>query len=349
MNKDLISKIKEKKDLLKDKLTILAHHYQNIEIVKLADVIGDSYKLAVEGSRSNAEFILFCGVKFMAEGAGILAKKTQKIVMPDMEAGCPMAEMITAEKAKEVYNKIRENCNKEVVPVVYVNSYEDMKSFCGERGGSACTSSNAKKILEYYFNQGKSVFFSPDYNLGINTAKSLELKKEEIIKIKRNLSFEGNIKNGRLFIWDGFCIVHKMFTPSHIVNLREKYKDIKIIVHPECDEEVVTMSDMAGSTEKIWHAVRDGKPDSIWGIGTEFNFVRRLAEECKDKKVIPLTESSCSNMEKISLSDLNMSLDSIFDYIKGSGELRFEIKATEDFKEYAKKSLEKMIKISERK
>lgn len=347
MNEDLISKIKEKKDLLKDKLTILAHHYQNIEIVKLADVIGDSYKLAVEGSRSNAEFILFCGVKFMAEGAGILAKKTQKIVMPDMEAGCPMAEMITAEKAKEVYNKIRENCNKEVVPVVYVNSYEDMKSFCGERGGSACTSSNAKKILEYYFNQGKAVFFSPDYNLGINTAKSLNLKKDEIIKIKRDLSFEGNTKTGRLFIWDGFCIVHKMFTPSHIVNLREKYKDIKIIVHPECDEEVVTMSDLAGSTEKIWHTVRDSKAGSIWGIGTEFNFVRRLAEECKDKKVIPLTESSCSNMEKISLSDLDMSLDSISGYMKGSGKLRFEIKATEDFKEYAKKSLEKMIEISE--
>ena len=349
MNEDLISKIKEKKDLLKDKLTILAHHYQNIEIVKLADVIGDSYKLAVEGSRSNAEFILFCGVKFMAEGAGILAKQTQKIAMPDMEAGCPMAEMITAEKAKEVYNKIREHCNKEVVPVVYVNSYEDMKSFCGDRGGSACTSSNAKKILEYYFNQGKSVFFSPDYNLGINTAKSLELKKDEIIKIKRNLSFEGNIKTGRLFIWDGFCIVHKMFTPSHIVNLREKYKDIKIIVHPECDEEVVTMSDIAGSTEKIWHTVKESKPGSIWGIGTEFNFVGRLAEECKDKTVIPLTESSCSNMEKISLSDLALSLDSIFDYIKGSGKLRFEIKACENFKENAKKSLEKMIEISESK
>jgi quinolinate synthase len=347
MNDDLIYKIKEKKEILKDKITILAHHYQNIEIVKLSDVIGDSYKLAVEGSRSKSEFIVFCGVKFMAEGAAILAKETQKIVIPDMKAGCPMAEMVDAIRAKEVYERIREGCNKEVAPVVYVNSYGDMKNFCGERGGATCTSSKAKKILEYYFNQGKRVFFSPDYNLGINTAKSLNLKKEEIVKVKRNLSFEGNIKNARLFIWDGFCIVHKLFTTSDIIKLREAYKDIKIIVHPECDEEVVSMSDLSGSTEKIWNSVKDGKPGSIWGVGTEFNFVKRLAGECQDKKIIPLRASSCSNMEEISLSDLAMSLNSISDYLEGKGELKFEIKASETFKEHARKSLEKMIEISE--
>lgn len=345
---DIIETIRKLKKTLGDKIVIPAHHYQKIEIVRLSDFVGDSYKLAVDCSNTESEFIIFCGVRFMAEGAFLLAKKYQKIIMPDLNAGCPMADMIDLEIAKKLYRKLNKSCKREIIPVVYMNSYADMKSFCGEKDGCVCTSSNAGKIIEYYLAQDKAVFFSPDYNLGINTARQLKISSEEIVKINRDLTIEPerDIENVKLFIWDGFCHVHKVFTIDDISKLRERYPGINIIVHPECDEEVVNSSDISGSTQKIYQTIKDSPQGSIWGVGTELNFVLRIADDFKDKKIIPLRNSPCRNMEKINLINLAQSLSSILDYKTGKGKLKFEVNVHEQFRLHAQKALKKMIEIS---
>ncbi len=346
--KDIIEKIKELKKTLGDSVVIPAHHYQKIEIVRLSDFVGDSYKLAVDCSNTESEFIVFCGVRFMAEGAQLLAKKYQKIIMPDLDAGCPLADMIDSQIAEKLYRKISKSCKREIIPIVYINSYSNMKSFCGQKDGSVCTSSNAGKIIEYYLSQDKAVFFSPDYNLGINTARQLKIPSDKIVKIENDLTIEPgkDLKDIRLFIWDGFCYVHKVFTTDDISKLRERYPGINIIVHPECDEEVVNSSDISGSTQKIYQTIKDSPQGSIWGVGTELNFVSRIAEDFKDKKIIPLRNSPCKDMEKINLTNLVQSLSSILDYKTGKGKLKFEVKVHEDFQLPARKALKKMIEIS---
>lgn len=343
----LIKEIIRLKDNLKDILIIPTHHYQSYDIVKLGDFVGDSYKLAVESSKSDKEFIVFCGVKFMAEGAKILSKPFQKVLIPDIMAGCPMASMIDYKIAEKVFNTLQKGCKKGISPVVYMNSYADMKSFCGSRGGAVCTSSNAEKIIKYYLSNNKAIFFFPDYNLGINTAKIVGIKSENIVKVKRDLTIEGDIENGLLFLWDGFCIVHKNFTTIDILQLRKEYKDIKIIVHPECDKEVVDFADYSGSTEKIYRTIKEAPSNSIWGVGTETVFVNRLQEEFPDKKILPLRESKCINMEKITLEKLYNSLLSIVSYKEGNGSLKYEIPEIKEYKEDAKLALNKMIEIVE--
>ena len=345
----LIEYIKIQKSNLGDSILIPAHHYQSIEIVQLSDFVGDSYKLAVECRNIEREYIVFCGVRFMAEVASILSNKHQKVLLPNEDSGCPMAEMITAFNAGKVYNKISEICEREVIPVVYINSYVDMKNFCGNKGGAVCTSSNAHKIIQYYFNQNKAVFFSTDYNLGINTARKLKVPPNQIVRIKRDLSFQtcGNIKNAKLFIWDGFCYVHKIFSVNDIIYLREKYPEIKIIVHPECDDAVVDASDISGSTQEIYKAVQKAPKGSAWGVGTEIHFVKRIAQEFSNKTIIPLKESPCIDMEKISLRHLAGSLQSIFEYKEGKGDLKFEVSVPDKYKQGSQKALQMMINIVE--
>ncbi|MCD4796870.1 MAG: quinolinate synthase NadA [Candidatus Cloacimonetes bacterium] len=240
MNRKLVDEIKSIRSKLGNSVVIPAHHYEFPDVVALSDFVGDSYKLAVECSRLDSDFIVFCGVKFMAEGASLLCKKHQKVLIPEMSAGCSMAKMIDIVAARMVYEKIRNEFNEQVVPVVYVNSYADVKSFCGEKSGATCTSSNAAKIITYFLEKDKTVFFSPDFNLGKNTAFKLGIKEEEIIKVYRDLSFDRscNPKKAKIFIWDGFCYVHKNFKVSDIEKLKNLYRNINIIVHPECDEAV---------------------------------------------------------------------------------------------------------------
>ncbi|HPP04035.1 MAG TPA: quinolinate synthase NadA [Spirochaetota bacterium] len=341
---DNIIKLKEK---LKESVIIPVHHYQNYDIVKLGDFIGDSYKLAVESSKTDKEFIVFCGVKFMAEGTKILAKSFQKVLIPDIMAGCPMASMIDYNIAEKIFNILQQDCKREISPVVYMNSYADMKAFCGKNGGSVCTSSNAEKIIKYYLENNKSIFFFPDYNLGINTVNKLGIPKENIVKVKRDLSIEGDVKNALLFLWDGFCIVHKNFKTTDILELRKRYEGIKIIVHPECDEDVVNLADYSGSTEKIYKTIKEAPSGSIWGIGTETVFVDRLQKEFPDKKILPLRESKCVNMEKITLNKLYDSLLSILSYKESKTTLKYEIPEIVEYKEDAKIALQKMIEIVE--
>ncbi|MBF0411906.1 MAG: quinolinate synthase NadA [Desulfamplus sp.] len=382
MTDNLFKEVMAIKESLGNSVVIPAHHYEMDEIVKMADFLGDSYKLAVDCAANDAEYIVFCGVMFMAEGAALLAKPYQKVLIPDRTAGCPMAEMIDAVQAEKCYANISSLCDREIIPVVYMNSYADMKAFCGSRGGTVCTSSNAARIVKHFLDQGKSLFFAPDYNLGINTANRLGLGKDEIITIERDMSIKGgNPKTAKMFLWDGFCHVHKVFTVDDINSFRQTYsqsqgntindltnfipariskaiseKDINVIVHPECSEDVVNASDYSGSTSMIWKTVKAGKAGSVWAVGTELRFVERMADQFKDKTVVPLRKSVCHNMSKITLAKLKNTLESVLQHRlnksdnpdKQSDIQLDEITVQEKYREDAKKALQLMIDIVEK-
>ncbi|MCK5050533.1 MAG: quinolinate synthase NadA [Candidatus Cloacimonetes bacterium] len=345
-----IDKIKELKTKLGSKVLIPAHHYQSPEVVVLADFVGDSYKLAVDCSRKKSEFILFCGVRFMAEGAEILSEADQKILLPDLTAGCPLADHIDGKQMEDVINDIANRTKEKITPVVYMNSSSEVKETCGKFNGSVCTSSNAKKIVEYYFERGSSVFFAPDYNLGINTARELGLAENAIIKVKKDGSFTSDnlADSHKIFIWDGNCHVHKRFLMNDLEDFREKYETGKIIVHPECDEEIVSVADISGSTAKIYEEIKNSPTGSIWGVGTEFHFVERIAQEFPNKTVVPIRKSICGNMAKINLENLYETLNNIVQFIDGKAKLKNQIKIDENKKVNARRSLEKMIEIASR-
>jgi quinolinate synthase len=351
-NEELTAYIKEIKKKLGKKIFIPVHHYQGENIVALGDVVGDSYKLAVEASKTEAEFIIFCGVRFMAEGAKILAKDYQKIVMPEVSAGCPMADMANVAQVEEVFKKIQAETGGKTAPLLYINSYADLKNFCGKNNGSICTSSNAGKIIKYFLKEGKAVFFLPDFFLGYNTALDIGTDEKHIARVKSDLSIEikGDINDVKFFLWYGFCPIHERFSHSDIKYLRSIHPEIKIIVHPESGIDVVEASDFSGSTEKIYNTVKNSPAGSVWGVGTETTFVSRLANENKDKIVLPLRESACANMKKTTLEKLAVSLRSVDDYLSGkSGELLYKIEVDDEYIENAKKALNKMIMIVEEK
>ena len=345
-----IEKIKELKIKLGSRVLIPAHHYQSPKVVTMADFVGDSYKLAVDCSKKKSEFILFCGVRFMAEGAEILANSDQKILLPDLTAGCPLADHINGEQMENVVNGITYRTKEKITPIVYMNSSSEVKEICGKFNGSVCTSSNARKIVEFYFNQGKSVFFAPDYNLGINTARELGLAENAIIKVREDGFFSSDnlAESLKIFIWDGNCHVHKRFLMSDVEDFRSKYNNGKIIVHPECDEEIVSVADISGSTAKIYNEIKDSPAGSIWGVGTEFHFVERIAQEFPNKIIVPIRNSVCMNMAKINLENLYETLNNIDQFIAGKAELKNQIKIDENKKVNARKSLEKMIEITKR-
>ena len=345
-----IEKIKGLKIKLGSRVLIPAHHYQSPEVVALADFVGDSYKLAVDCSKEKSEFILFCGVKFMAEGAEILANPNQNILLPDLTAGCPLADHINGEQMGNVVDDITFRTKEKIIPVVYMNSSSEIKEICGKFDGSVCTSSNARKIVEYYFEQGNSVFFAPDYNLGINTAHELGLAENAIIKVKKDglFTMDNLTDSPKIFIWDGNCHVHKRFLLSDVEDFRRKYNNGKTIVHPECDEEIVSAADISGSTAKIYNEIKDSPTGSIWGVGTEFHFVERIAQEFPNKIIVPIRNSICRNMAKINVENLYETLNNIDQFIEGKVKLKNQIKIDENKKVNARKSLEKMIEITKR-
>jgi quinolinate synthase len=352
----IIEQIKEYKNILGNSVVIPAHHYQRPEVVALSDFAGDSYMLAVEAAKQTSDFILFCGVRFMAEGASVLASENQHVVIPELLAGCPMADMINESHARKAFEEISRVSKRIIAPVVYMNSYADVKSFCGEHDGAVCTSSNALKISSHFIAKGESLFFFPDYNLGINTADSLGLKENEVARIGRDLKVEDkeSYDDVKMFLWDGFCHVHKVFTVGDVEAAREKYDNISIIVHPECNRDVVKSSDISGSTAQILNQIRDSKPGSVWGVGTDYNFIDRLAREYgpgteHNKTIVPLRISPCVNMEKTTLQKLAFSLESIIEFREGRGELKSEIRVQQKYKDGARKALNSMIEIVENK
>ena len=300
-----IEQIKEYKKKLGKELVILTHHYQRKEIVDLGDYKGDSFGLSQRAARNaDARYIVFCGVHFMAESAAILCQPHQTVQIPDMEAGCWMADMADTVMGQKAWEAVTEIVGKDVVtPVVYMNADAEIKAFCGRNEGIVCTSSNAKAALEWSFARRPRVFFFPDQHLGRNTGNVLGLRPDEMVLWNPHKPLGGNsvdqIKNAKLFLWDGYCLVHTRFTTEDMIAMRRKHPDARIVVHPECTQEVVALADAVGSTSYIVSYVEAAPSGSVIVIGTEINLIDRLAVVHKDKTVLPLKESLCPNMYKI--------------------------------------------------
>ena len=332
---------------LGDRALILGHHYQRDEVIRFADITGDSFKLAqAAAEQSSAEFIFFCGVHFMAESADILTSATQKVILPDLAAGCSMADMATANQVDQCWKELEKlGVASRTTPVTYMNSSAAIKSFTGEHGGSICTSSNAQKSLEWAFAKSEKVLFMPDQHLGRNTAVlSLGLSLEDCVlwnpwKPMGGLT-EDEILGAKMILWRGHCSVHGRFSLDSIHEVRARIPGVQVIVHPECQYEVVSAADVVGSTEKIIQIVSQSAPGSKWAVGTELNLVSRLAANNPDKEVVFLdkTVCYCSTMNRIDLPHLVWSMESII-----AGHIVNEIKVDPRVAKYAKLALEQML------
>lgn len=316
----IIEEIWTRKQELADRVLILCHHYQEDRIYQFADLAGDSLKLARQAVEAGKrEYLIFCGVHFMAESADILTADDQQVLLPDLEAGCPMADMANAGEVEEAWEELLAiDQSFKVVPVTYVNSSAAIKAFVGERGGSVCTSSNAEKVLQWALSRGEKAFFFPDEHLGRNSARALGVPEDEIILWQQGIALGGNsedeIRRAKVILWDGYCNVHMEFSAAQIDNWRRQEPGIKVMVHPECRYEVVQAADMYGSTEDIIAAVNNSEPGSKWAIGTEVNLVKRLTNNNPDKEVYLLSKDSpckCDTMARITPEALLKTLDSI--------------------------------------
>ena len=314
-DEELRERVCRVKKMLGKRLIILAHHYQRDEVYEFGDITGDSFKLAQEASkRRDVEYIVFCGVHFMAEAARILASPMQRVFLPDMLAGCPMSDMAHIDAVERVWKEIGLLLpSSKIIPVAYMNTSAEIKAFCGRNGGSICTSSNAANIFRWALANGDKIFFLPDRHLGENTARTIGLGEGFVVVgrdgiggIKPNL-----LQNAPLILWDGYCHVHTHFLPSHVEKARKEHPACRIIVHPECTPDVARLADKTGSTEQIKRYVEEAPAGSTIVIGTEINMVTRLARRHADKNIFPLANSLCPNMFKISLHDLAFTLENL--------------------------------------
>jgi quinolinate synthase len=343
----LVARAVAARNALGSRALILGHHYQRDEVIEFADITGDSFKLAqAAASQSDAEFIIFCGVHFMAESADILTGPHQKVILPDLAAGCSMADMATASQVDQCWNDLITLGLADVtIPVTYMNSSAAIKSFTGKNGGTICTSSNAEKSMKWALEKGTKILFLPDQHLGRNTAvASLGLTPDDCVvwnpwKQMGGLT-EEEIHAATVILWRGHCSVHGRFTKSSIDEYRSKVPDIKIIVHPECQHEVVQAADVVGSTEKSISVVSSSPAGSKWAVGTELNLVGRLAAANPDKEVFFLdrTVCYCSTMNRIDLPHLVWAMESIV-----AGHIVNVIKVDEETTRYAKLALEQML------
>ena len=343
----LVARATAAKKALGSRALILGHHYQRDEVIAFSDITGDSFKLAqAAAAQSTAEFIIFCGVHFMAESADILTGSHQKVILPDLAAGCSMADMATAAQVNQCWEELEKlGVASKTVPITYMNSSAAIKSFTGKNGGTICTSSNAEKTLRWAFAKGEKVLFLPDQHLGRNTAvKDLGLSLDDCVvwnpwKPQGGLT-EAEIRGAKMILWRGHCSVHGRFTAQSIADFRERIPEINIIVHPECQHEVVAAADVVGSTEKIIKTVSESAPGTQWAVGTELNLVGRLAAENPDKKVYFLdrTVCYCSTMNRIDLPHLVWALESLV-----NGQIVNEIKVDAETSHYSKLALEQML------
>jgi quinolinate synthase len=343
----LVARAKAAKEALGSRALILGHHYQRDEVIAFADITGDSFKLAqAAAAQSTAEYIIFCGVHFMAESADILTGSHQKVILPDLAAGCSMADMATASQVQQCWSDLeRLGIAGATVPVTYMNSSAAIKSFTGEHGGTICTSSNAEKTLRWAFEKAEKVLFLPDQHLGRNTAViDLGLSLEDCVvwnpwKPQGGLT-EEEIRGAKMILWRGHCSVHGRFTAESIAEFKIRIPEVQVIVHPECQHEVVTAADVVGSTEKIIKTVSESAPGSQWAVGTELNLVSRLAADNPDKKVYFLdrTVCYCSTMNRIDLPHLVWALESLV-----AGKVVNQITVDPETARYSKLALEQML------
>ncbi|UOQ86138.1 quinolinate synthase NadA [Gracilibacillus salinarum] len=343
---EMIAHIRQIKQDMGDDLYIPGHHYQKDEVMQFADSNGDSLKLAQLSSNVNARNIVFCGVHFMAETADILSKPDQKVFLPDMRAGCSMADMADDKQVEEAWYALQTMFGDTILPLTYVNSTAAIKSFVGEHGGATVTSSNAKEMVQWAFKQKDRLLFLPDQHLGRNTAVKLGVRLDEMAvwdPINRRLETDQAPEKIRVILWKGHCSVHENFTISNIEEIRHSHPDMNIIVHPECKYEVVQQADYAGSTKYIIDSLQQAEPGSQWAIGTEMNLVNRLINQHHDKKIISLNPYMCPclTMNRIDLPHLTWSLDEISKG-KGSNQIIVEEKIAAN----ARLALNRMLRIS---
>jgi len=344
---ELVQRAIQARSSLGDRAMILGHHYQRDEVIAFADIRGDSFKLAqAAADNPSAEFIFFCGVHFMAESADILTTKNQKVILPDLAAGCSMADMATAAQVEDCWQILEKlGVAKKTIPITYMNSSAAIKAFTGKNNGAVCTSSNAMRAMKWAFEKGEKVLFLPDQHLGRNTAVlSLGLKLEDCViwnpwKPSGGLS-EDQIRVAKVILWRGHCSVHGRFTVENVENVRRVLPQVKVLVHPECQHEVVAMADVVGSTEMIIKTVNDSPSGSKWAIGTELNLVQRLARENPDKDVVFLdkTVCYCSTMNRIDLPHLVWAMEALV-----VGRVVNQIKVDDQVARQAKVALERML------
>lgn len=339
-----IWRLKEKLD---SQVLFLGHHYQRDEVIQYADKTGDSFELSryAEENRDR-EFIIFCGVHFMAETADILTAENQKVILPDLKAGCSMADMATFDDVLLAWEELKESTSQRIIPITYMNSSAAIKAFVGQHGGLVCTSSNAEKALRWAFERGDKVLFIPDQHLGRNTAYALGIPLAEMIVWNPARALGGNslqaIQNARMILWQGHCSVHQQFLPAHVDFHRKRDPEINIIVHPECMFEVVQKSDFVGSTARIIKIIAEAPAGSKWAVGTENHLVRRLANTFRDKEIHHLSPYACqcSTMFRIDPMELLTVLRKL-----EQGEIVNQIIVPPDIKKWALVALERMLSI----
>ena len=346
---DLVARARAAKETLGERVFVLGHHYQRDEVIQFADVTGDSFKLARDAAgRPEAEFIVFCGVHFMAESADILTSPEQKVILPDLAAGCSMADMARLGQVEDAWDALTDaGIADSVVPVTYMNSSADIKAFCGRNGGVVCTSSNAEVALEWAFEQkpDAKVLFFPDQHLGRNTAVlKMGLSLEDCVVWNPHLPGGGlteeQLRNARMILWKGHCSVHGRFSPAVVDELRASVPGIQILVHPECQHEVVLKADLVGSTEFIIKTIEAAAPGTSWAIGTELNLVKRLADQHPDKNIsfLDRTVCYCSTMNRIDLPHFVWAMESL-----AAGVVVNQIQVDPDTEQQAKVALQRML------
>jgi quinolinate synthase len=330
------------------RVVILGHHYQRDEVIKYADHTGDSFKLARHiSARPEAEFIVFCGVHFMAESADVLCAPGQQVILPDLAAGCSMADMAAPDQLEMVWEELQQMGIRDVVPVTYINSAASIKAFVGERGGTVCTSSNAMATLEWAFARGEKILFLPDQHLGRNTAYKMGIPLDEMVVWDPHEIFGGldpeQVKRARMILWKGHCSVHTRFSVAQIAAIRKQHPNVRVIVHPEVPWEVVQAADDNGSTEYILSQVRNSPPGSEWAVGTEIHLVNRLAHEVAPEKTVYSLDQFgclCSTMFRVSPNHLLWILEELVD-----GRVHNRITVPQEQKHWNRVALDRMLSI----
>ena len=344
---EISERISRARATLGTRVVILGHHYQRDDVICHTDVTGDSFKLAQMASRRReAEYIIFCGVHFMAESADVLSAPHQKVILPDLAAGCSMADMAQIEQVETAWEQLQELGLTSIVPITYMNSAANIKAFCGRNDGVVCTSSNATPLFRWALAERRQLFFFPDEHLGRNTGIKFGIPLENMVVWDPRLELGGNtpeaLEQARLILWRGFCSVHGRFQVRHVEERRAEYAGIRILVHPECRYEVVAKSDLDGSTEFIIKTIDEAPAGSKWAIGTELNLVNRLAKRHTDKLITLLAPDlcMCATMFRIAPENLLWSLENLVD-----GHVVNQITVDEDTAHWARIALDRMLAV----
>jgi quinolinate synthase len=345
---EMDARIQAARQQLGSRLVILGHHYQRDEVIKFADYVGDSYKLARQiASRPEAEFIVFCGVHFMAESADVLCAPGQQVILPDLAAGCSMADMAAPDQLENCWEELTQMGISGVVPVTYINSAASIKAFVGERGGTVCTSSNAMATLKWAFARGEKILFLPDQHLGRNTAYKMGIPLDQMVVWDPNEVFGGlepeQVQRARMILWKGHCSVHERFTVQQIAATRAQHPGVRVIVHPEVPWAVVQAADDSGSTEYIIKTVSDSPEGSVWAVGTEVHLVNRLAQQVAPARtVISLDQFGClcSTMFRVSPNHLLWILEELL-----AGQVHNRVVVPAEQKQWNRVALERMLSI----